>query len=223
MPIDDAIETAIAVIGNRSFSTAELMDVMRDQGSSVWSEIVNQYGEGGKGSGRYYSAASFIAHRLDKHNRDQKLAKLDYRPAPPHWGNAVIRYWAADRAALGGTLYPDEIDTSLPDEIVEGAAKVVTVNQYERDPKAREQCIEFHGLSCLGCGFNFEGAYGSHGAGFIHVHHVNPLSSVGHAHTIDPKLDLVPLCPNCHAMVHYGPEMLTIEALKTLLSAKTDA
>ena len=36
--------------------------------------------------------------------------------------------------------------------------------------------IEIHGDSCKACGFNFGEVYGDHGSGFIHVHHVMPIS-----------------------------------------------
>ncbi len=39
-------------------------------------------------------------------------------------------------------------------------------------------------------------------SGFIHVHHLKPQSSRGGEYEIDPVLDLVPVCPNCHAVMH---------------------
>lgn len=216
--VDDAINRALSRFGDRSFSTAELIGVLRADGDGVWQGIIERYGAGGRGSGRYYSAFSFVAQRLDKLSRQRELAKLDYRPAPKDWGNPVIRYWTKDRAAGGGTLYPDQVSAVAP-TLTEGAITTVVVNRYERDRKAREQCIEHHGVSCLACGFDFEATYGEHGAGFIHVHHLVPLSEIGSAHEVDPVSDLVPLCPNCHAMVHYGPRMLSIEALRALLAA----
>lgn len=159
----------------------------------------------------------FVAQQLDKRNRAQTLSKLDYRAAPPHWGNVLIRYWAVDRAAVGGSLYPDEAEVDR-NEFMDGAAQKTTVNRYERDPRAREACIEHHGLSCKACGLSFEEVYGPHGAGFIHVHHLAPLAAIGRAHSVDPKKDLVPLCPNCHAMVHYGPQTLSIDELKGLIA-----
>ncbi|WP_353733593.1 hypothetical protein [Rossellomorea vietnamensis] len=34
------------------------------------------------------------------------------------------------------------------------------------------------------------------------MHHVNPLSTLDEAIEIDPETDLVPVCPNCHRMMH---------------------
>ncbi|MPR31936.1 HNH endonuclease, partial [Salmonirosea aquatica] len=50
--------------------------------------------------------------------------------------------------------------------------------------------------------FNFERYFGEVGKGFIHVHHVNQISSIGNEYNVDPIKDLIPVCPNCHAMIH---------------------
>ena len=68
------------------------------------------------------------------------------------------------------------------------------------------------------CGFNFLERYGEIGRGFIHVHHVNPLSQTGEQ-IVDPKTDLVPVCPNCHSMIHRDKNhILTIEELKLIFN-----
>ena len=86
----------------------------------------------------------------------------------------------------------------------------------ERNPKLRQQALDIHGYSCSICGFNFLERYGEIGRGFIHVHHVNPLSQTGEQ-IVDPKTDLVPVCPNCHSMIHRDKNhILTIEELKLI-------
>jgi 5-methylcytosine-specific restriction protein A len=52
--------------------------------------------------------------------------------------------------------------------------------------------------------------------GYIHVHHLK-LVSQG-PRKIDPKKDLVPVCPNCHAMLHTRIPPLTPAALRKRLS-----
>lgn len=99
----------------------------------------------------------------------------------------------------------------------EGGQKRVYTTRYERDPKLRKRAIELHGESCIACGFNFKKVYGDHGSGFIHVHHVTPISEYNGQQEVNPETDLVPLCANCHAMVHRKPnETLSIEDLKAL-------
>ncbi|MDD3468721.1 MAG: hypothetical protein PHE53_01930 [Thermoguttaceae bacterium] len=76
-----------------------------------------------------------------------------------------------DPAALS-----EEWSSDLPETFQEGAKRSITVNAYERDPLARAVCIQKYGTVCVVCGFDFEKAYGERGRGFIHVHHLTPLS-----------------------------------------------
>lgn len=50
---------------------------------------------------------------------------------------------------------------------------------------------------------NFEKVYGEIGKNFIHVHHIEFISSFeGKEHELNPIEGLIPVCPNCHAMLH---------------------
>lgn len=99
----------------------------------------------------------------------------------------------------------------------EGAVRQVLVNAYERDRAARQVCIEHFGLACAVCGLRFEGRYGALGAGFIHVHHIIPISELGPDYKLNPIEDLRPVCPNCHAMLHRQRPPLSLEALRAAL------
>jgi predicted HNH restriction endonuclease len=98
--------------------------------------------------------------------------------------------------------YPDEISKQTAKNIFEGAKISIIVNAYERDTKARERCKETQGVTCCICGFDFEKVYGQLGEGFIHVHHLTPLSEIGEEYIVNPTEHLRPVCPNCHAMLH---------------------
>jgi len=102
-------------------------------------------------------------------------------------------------------------------EYPEGTATKVLINSYERNPEARAKCIEFHGAHCCICGFDFEAVYGEIGAGYIHVHHLTPLSSITKEYQVDPRKDLRPVCPNCHAIIHKKTPPFTIEEVRNLL------
>jgi 5-methylcytosine-specific restriction enzyme A len=112
---------------------------------------------------------------------------------------------------LSGVDYTRGADAiEVPPRVyIEGALKEIKVNAYERDRKARQACIDHHGTDCKVCGLNFESRYGEIGAGFIHVHHVVPLASIGEQYEVDPVKDLVPVCPNCHAMLHLGASSIS--------------
>lgn len=113
-------------------------------------------------------------------------------------------------------VLPDEVSTALL--YYEGASRTVAVNAYERDPRARKACIDHYGAICFTCGFDFGDVYGELGQGFIHVHHIIPLSKIGKSYVVNPVKDLRPVCPNCHAMLHRGSEVLSVEQLKAILS-----
>ncbi|QIG21454.1 restriction endonuclease [Pseudomonas monteilii] len=98
--------------------------------------------------------------------------------------------------------------------VVEGAASMKLVKVYERDRGARLQCVKRWGRKCFVCSFEFEKVYGELGKGFIHVHHLKPLSEQGGEYNLDPEQDLRPVCPNCHAMLHRSVPALTIEELQ---------
>ena len=115
-------------------------------------------------------------------------------------------------------LFPDEVTEDIP--IREGALHRVTVNAYERDASAREKCIAHYGTSCSICGFSFGEAYGRDAEGFIHVHHLQPLSEIGAEYTVDPIKDLRPVCPNCHAVLHIRKPAFSIEEVRSLLRGK---
>ena len=112
-------------------------------------------------------------------------------------------------------IFPDEINSTQ--EFREGAIRKVLVNAYERDPKARQKCIDHYGLSCSICSFNFGQVFGQFGEGFIHVHHLRSISEIGEEYVVDPIEDLRPVCPNCHAMIHRRSPPLSIQEIKNLL------
>lgn len=101
--------------------------------------------------------------------------------------------------------------------LLEGAVRVVELDAYERNPEARRRCLSHHGTKCSVCDFSFESIYGEIAAGFIHVHHLRPLSEAGAEHVVDPIRDLRPVCPNCHAVIHLGGGCRSIEEMRGLL------
>lgn len=115
-------------------------------------------------------------------------------------------------APVSDTLFPDELTPQ--DDYVEGAATQVVVNRYERDRNARQKALAHHGCQCKVCGLDMSKIYGEIGNGFIHIHHLIPLSAIKEDYHLDPINDLIPVCPNCHAMLHRHNPPLTPEELK---------
>ena len=124
------------------------------------------------------------------------------------------------------TYFTDNYQTDFFPDIIreneteyEGAKKSVIVNKYERSSKARENAVNYHGLNCKICDLNFKEIYGAIGEAFIHIPHLIPIHEIGKNYKIDYKNDLIPVCPNCHSMLHRklnGKEP-TMEELKQMI------
>jgi 5-methylcytosine-specific restriction protein A len=112
-------------------------------------------------------------------------------------------------------------ELELPSVYLEGTRRTRLIKSFERNPKAREQCIAHHGARCKVCGLAFDERYGEIGAGFIHVHHLVPIADIKDEYEVDPIHDLCPVCPNCHAMLHKRPKPLTPDELKKMMEASS--
>ncbi len=127
--------------------------------------------------------------------------------------------WAS--RTLGAVLSLVPLESEDENARMEGAIKEFHAKRYERDPINRSLCIEMHGTVCVACGFEFESTYGESAAGYIEVHHVNPLSDgAGEEVSINPLSDLVPLCGNCHAVAHLRRPPFSVEELRDMLRRK---
>lgn len=116
--------------------------------------------------------------------------------------------------------FSDEINDDEP--FLEGKSKRVYVNVFERNPIARKKCIDFYGAVCKICDFDFEKVYGPIGKGFIHVHHIVDISSIGSEYELNPIIDLTPVCPNCHAMLHKRKPSYSVNEIKEILRSHSN-
>lgn len=130
----------------------------------------------------------------------------------------TVLFWGGGVLGMVVSLLPTiEVETETNrnvEGLPEGAQYRVYVNRYERNRLNRALCISIHGNRCKVCDMLFEEQYGEIGCDFIHVHHVTPISRLGDGYTIDPIKDLVPVCPNCHAMMHVNDPPFTVAELR---------
>lgn len=133
-----------------------------------------------------------------------------------NWGVEGLN--AGDLGNQEQPLLPEEVPASAV--FAEGTVRQIVVNAYERNLKARKACIERYGSKCQVCEFDFAKFYGDIGAGFIHVHHRRDLASIGGEYDVVPIRDLIPVCPNCHAMLHAETPAMSIERLKAIVKSR---
>lgn len=124
-------------------------------------------------------------------------------------------------AAMAELIGYDIIEEVANDEApaYEGAILQSVVKRRERNPRNRLLCIRIHGEKCIACGLEPRLRYGDAGS-IIEVHHLEPLWLLTEPRPYDPSTDLVPLCPNCHRVVHTRrPIPIPIEELRGLIEA----
>ncbi len=128
-----------------------------------------------------------------------------------NWFNFIT-----ENKLIGTSFVTNDVAREVVETYFEGKSKEVIQTRYERNPQARKTCLEHHGFTCQICDFNFEFYFGELGRGFIHVHHINPIATIGHEYKIDPQNDLIPVCPNCHVMIHAKRPAFSIEEIRNL-------
>ena len=99
----------------------------------------------------------------------------------------------------------------------EGRAVQSLTTRYERKKVNREACIQLKGSRCSVCGFDFAEHYGHLGIGYIEIHHIKSIASLGANYRINVATDLEPLCANCHAMAHREEPPVSIERLRLMV------
>lgn len=164
----------------------------------------------GKSSLRFFvnttSVKKGLIYPYDKTNPGWRITEL---------GRSVVSGDLDNNYDSKVKLPTEEKETNL----IEGNLLSILVNKYERNPTARKECLAHFGSRCQVCSLDFSEKYGDIGAGFIHVHHIVSLSEIGKSYKVDPIKDLVPLCPNCHSMIHHSKVTLTIEQLRERISS----
>tara|TARA_R110002049_G_scaffold148242_2_gene311164 strand:+ start:22155 stop:23036 length:882 start_codon:yes stop_codon:yes gene_type:complete len=153
-----------------------------------------------------------IAH--DYCDRDETVDLTDF---VSFWVNrfvaAVFSIIPIDRESFG-------VEGASYEILPEGGGVQVMLNKYERDPRNRDAAIAIHGLACKACGIELMDVYGELAQDFIEIHHCKPLSEVGAKYLVDPSIDLVPLCPNCHSMIHRRVPALSLDELIIIITSR---
>ena len=180
-----------------------------------------------------YSQSVEHARLVEKENYRLKIFQMENGGKNPETGVSTIGKFETELVekelvrigtewfAVSSSVYPENAeDVGRKDKLFsEGKKSTTSSTNRERNGKARLTCIEKYGLDCQVCRFNFKEKFGSHGDGFIHVHHLTPVSDRHGEYNVDPEKDLIPVCPNCHAMLHRGhlETPLSVKQLKKIM------
>ncbi|MDA7646960.1 HNH endonuclease [Akkermansiaceae bacterium] len=108
-------------------------------------------------------------------------------------------------------------EVSITDGEVEGRLSKALVLKRERNSRNRLLALRLHGYRCGVCDLCPKETFGEALGGILEVHHIEPLSSLGEPRPYDPMTDLIPLCPNCHRMIHKENPPLTPDKLREII------
>ena len=195
--------------GNKFFATATVIAPRRPTTSVGRNDTISEYLKRGKA---YTSGHVYFSSSVAYENFTDECGGYPVRIDVEKWENFVpdgvsvkgptvpryrTVYAAFDidkdrfdsiRSGLSGepvkAVIPEEVDSSKT--YLEGAAKTITVNAYERSREARAKCMEHHGWACGVCGYDMAELYGTLGEGVIHVHHLRELSALGNEYEVTP-------------------------------------
>ena len=206
-------------------------------GSSMPDELISRLEDSQAGLGRhrcaicaYQSGVAYTGQQTEMEQCDHgNFAPADILSDLPEYQGGPTRHKCVACAFIDGVAQgaadPDRDTVVIASEgeqegqgSVEGMPVWRTHRIYERDSRNRAKAIVYHGNTCLGCELSFDAKYTSgHARGYIEVHHIHPLSEG--PRVVNPREDLIPLCANCHRMVHRnGNDWLSLEELKRLIA-----
>ena len=201
--------------------------------------IVSFLGDGG-GRAKFWGVYKVNGHKQIPYEQLPKRVPWPWRENEPHFQYELERVpgyepledelviawsgeqvWAQHLKDADVLACPTLHDIDVPSWsplFSEGKAFVHLVTSRKRSREAREKCLEVHECRCSVCGMSFPEQYGGLGDGFMHVHHLTEVASQSGEYEVDPEKDLRPVCPNCHAMLHWNTGTpRTIEGLRKLL------
>jgi 5-methylcytosine-specific restriction enzyme A len=134
---------------------------------------------------------------------------------------------AAQSGEAGGRKKSRVIVFDEDESVSEGQVTEVAVQRRERSRRLRDIALEHFRapdgrIVCAACEFDFRQTYGQRGEDYIEIHHQKPIFTY-EDEDIEQGIrealqNLVPLCSNCHRMVHRRRnDVWTLQELKHAL------
>ena len=99
------------------------------------------------------------------------------------------------------------------EEVIAQKEESLPVNE-----KIKKECIDYYGAICDICGFDFGYTYGEAYEGCIEVHNVHGLEEEITENT-HPTEDLIPICCNCHRIIHSQTPPISVEQMRKMVKA----
>lgn len=212
------------------FITKENQDVLPDYSNYIENNLVHMDGETNHFHDRRILYAEennekiYLFYRERHHSSfvfygEVELIKYEINKTVP---SKFIFRFMKDAAVSEGAMATEARTHGNPEfePEEEGKIRIGRHVVYERSRKNREKALEIHGKTCIICGFNFNDIYGQDLAlDYIEVHHVESITKS--RKKVNPATDLLPVCSNCHSMLHRDRSRIIIaEELKSRIAVR---
>ncbi|MEG1276469.1 MAG: hypothetical protein RSD26_00585, partial [Cellulosilyticaceae bacterium] len=155
----------------------------------------------------------FIAIKPVKAEKAVKTKKLTEVSASIEVQNTEVfreKLFSADEKKT--TAQKTSMDT--PKEIVIEENKEQTNDEIE---KLKKECLEYYGAICEICGFDYGYTYGEGFESKIDIHHIQATCEEEILLHTDPIKDLIPICHNCHCIVHSKTPPYSVDEMRVML------
>lgn len=175
----------------------------------------------------YQQPVEKLREWADKFTTDEEWAHIDRQEAGLYVKalHLLIKYFEQSDGCTISKREDTIFITTPKENVTEGESHEWHVTRYERSPQARQLCIEAYGNAyrCEVCGMTFADHYGprqDHKTPYIEVHHIiqhAERSKLEGDHPVNYKTEMIPLCANCHRMIHFlGKETIHPDQLKDI-------
>ena len=95
--------------------------------------------------------------------------------------------------------------------------KVAQLEDYKTSIK--KACLEYYGAICDICGFDYGYTYGEAYENMIEVHNIHQQDSEEILPNTDPVKDLIPVCCNCHKVIHSKQPPINVDDMRNMVKA----
>lgn len=133
-------------------------------------------------------------------------------PNHPDWPPAGLTQARAEELLL---LFEEPADDDPETSVMETRPTYRELRQMQRyvDADRRPRALCNRCMVCEVCGRDFYRMYGERSRSIVECHHTVPLATTRHrGRTL--RNDLALVCANCHALIHSGRRVLSLQAAK---------
>ena len=105
------------------------------------------------------------------------------------------------------------------EQVDEQAISASDVSETDYKEKLKKECLEYYGAICDLCGFDFGYTYGEAYESCIDVHNHKQVEGEEILETTHPIEDLIPVCHNCHHVIHRTIPPISVEDMRKMVKA----